>query len=151
MKAISLHQPYASLIAHGLKHHETRSWPAPACIAHQRIAICATKITKDVIAALRQSPLSILVNGITVGQPWLLPSGAIVATAVVDYCCPTTAINLSALTAADLAAGDWSPGRFAWRLIDVRPVSTPFPIRGRQRVFNLPDDATTALVRLGAA
>lgn len=29
MKAITLHQPWASLLAHGIKQWETRSWPVP--------------------------------------------------------------------------------------------------------------------------
>ena len=39
--AITLHQPWASLIALGLKTVETRSWPAPARLVAQRIAIHA--------------------------------------------------------------------------------------------------------------
>ena len=31
MKAISLHQPYASLLAYGVKEFETRRFPAPEC------------------------------------------------------------------------------------------------------------------------
>ena len=43
MYAITLHQPWASLIALGLKTVETRSWPAPARLVGQRIAVHAGK------------------------------------------------------------------------------------------------------------
>lgn len=41
MKAITLWQPYASLVALGVKTIETRSWPAPKGLVGQRIAIHA--------------------------------------------------------------------------------------------------------------
>lgn len=41
MKAITLWQPWAELVALGVKHIETRSWPAPPAIIGQRIAIHA--------------------------------------------------------------------------------------------------------------
>lgn len=43
MKAISLWQPYASLIALGAKTIETRSWAPPAQYLETRIAIHAAK------------------------------------------------------------------------------------------------------------
>ena len=43
MKAITLHQPYASLIATHRKRYETRSWPPPAGMINQRIGIHAGK------------------------------------------------------------------------------------------------------------
>ena len=45
MKAISLWQPWASLIAIGAKSIETRSWPAPRALIGDRIAIHAAKTT----------------------------------------------------------------------------------------------------------
>jgi activating signal cointegrator 1 len=41
--ALSLHQPWASLIAIGAKRFETRSWPAPKAMIGRRIAIHAAK------------------------------------------------------------------------------------------------------------
>ena len=41
--AITLHQPWATLIALGIKSVETRSWPAPARLVGQRIAVHAGK------------------------------------------------------------------------------------------------------------
>ena len=43
MYAITLHQPWASLIALGVKTVETRSWPAPAHLVGQTIAVHAGK------------------------------------------------------------------------------------------------------------
>ena len=41
MKAITLWQPYASLLVAGRKPHETRSWPPPDSLLGARIAIHA--------------------------------------------------------------------------------------------------------------
>lgn len=41
MRALTVWQPWASLIAVGAKPYEFRSWPAPAWIVGQRIAIHA--------------------------------------------------------------------------------------------------------------
>ena len=43
MYAITLHQPWASLIALGIKTVETRSLPAPALLVGQTIVIHAGK------------------------------------------------------------------------------------------------------------
>ena len=31
--------------------------------------------------------------------------------------------------------GDYSPGRWAWRLTDVKPIDPPVPARGRQGIW----------------
>ena len=43
MKAITLHQPWATLIADGAKTIETRSWRPPQTLIGQRIVIHAGK------------------------------------------------------------------------------------------------------------
>ena len=43
MKAITLWQPWASLIAARVKTSETRSWKPPQALLGERIALAATK------------------------------------------------------------------------------------------------------------
>lgn len=43
MKAISIKQPWASLIAHGIKDIENRTWPCPQKYIGQRVLIHASK------------------------------------------------------------------------------------------------------------
>lgn len=55
MKAISLWQPWASLIACGAKRYETRDWPPPSKLIGQRIAIhAAKKIDKEAAGLAEQ-------------------------------------------------------------------------------------------------
>ena len=129
MKIISLHQPYATRIADGHKQHETRSWST----RHRGlIAIHAAKNTSSLTEV--QKKLRIY------------PLGAIVAVAHLGAVYNTvTRIKSPAVTALDVALGDWTPGRFAWRLDNVRALPTPILCRGFQGIWNL-DPAIEALV-----
>ena len=77
--AITLHQPWASLIALGVKTVETRSWPAPARLVGQRIAVHAGKY-------LVRRPGDAIERELRArwGEEWrvIIPTGAVVATAV---------------------------------------------------------------------
>ena len=82
MYAITLWQPWASLIADGVKKQETRSWAPPKHLIGERIAIHAAKrkLTK---AELRELP-SMIHHDISAryGHFWEedVPYGAVVAT-----------------------------------------------------------------------
>lgn len=52
MKALSLWEPWATLIALGVKRIETRSWPAPSSLLGERFAVHAAKRTPDVGAVV---------------------------------------------------------------------------------------------------
>ena len=77
MYAITLHQPWASLIALGVKTVETRSWPAPARLMGQTIAIHAGKrvVRKPGIAVENEMRAHL-------GEDWhrSIPAGAVLAT-----------------------------------------------------------------------
>lgn len=117
MKAITLWQPWATLIAIGAKTIETRSWPAPPALYGQRIAIhaasklpryhrfgpytcepCWTKVNHiadcecdDGIspACTRGSEASWVLTGDPEGAATIdLPLGAIIATARLRACVP---------------------------------------------------------------
>ena len=79
MKAITLHQPWASLIAAGAKTTETRSWPAPKADWGSVIAIHAGK-TED-LDFRHRDPDVVQVLG---SEP--TPKGAIVAIARIKDC-----------------------------------------------------------------
>lgn len=124
MKAISLWQPWASLIAVGLKTYETRSWSTK----HRGpLLICSAKkepYEDDLILWESKHPL---------------PLGK--ALCVVDLvdCLPTEEITSSQIVDGDWRYGDFSPGRFAWKLENVRAFKEPFPVRGAQGLFEVDD------------
>jgi hypothetical protein len=136
--AISLHQPWASFIAHGLKQFETRSWSPPRWLIGQRIAIHAAK--KAVNADDRQWATDCGVDA--------LPFGAVVCTAVLAgaYECggvaapaPPTVMTCRQVPGSPNKPflrvdeyGDYASGRWAWWLTDIEPLDPPVAMRGRQ-------------------
>lgn len=65
LNAITLHQPWATLIAIGAKTIETRSWPAPRHLLGTRIAIHAGRTDRSIrgLATRRRQPYEHTVGG----------------------------------------------------------------------------------------
>lgn len=141
MRCVPLHQPWASLVAKGAKRVETRHWPAPRTILGQRVGIHAC-VTRANLHFCRTSPFNLYVPDETE-----LPFGAIVATAVISACVEMTESNIAKVRAErphEIAFGDWTPGRYAWVLKEVMPLSRPvkrLPEWAGQGIFNVPDEA----------
>lgn len=147
MKALTLTQPYATLVALGFKRYETRGHR----ISHRGpLAIHAGKGPGyfDSEAALWICCLSepfrsaLAAHGIM--NPARLPRGKIVAAGFMVGCTPTEQIcedngiwklvggrsHRWALTEQEAAFGDYSPGRSALLLVGVRALAEPIPARG---------------------
>lgn len=128
MRAITLWQPYASLLAAGIKRHETRSWSTKyrgPLIIHA----AARKMDADGRALTwRYFP-----DGRLAGTDFVtdLPLSTVVA-----VCQLTDVVRAedAAPTATDLSCGDYAPGRFAWVLSDVR-MRHISGVKGRQGLW----------------
>lgn len=144
MKAITLTQPWATLVAIEAKLIETRSWSTNY---RGEIAIHAAKGLGPVggmrgLEDLCQTPPfnSVLLEaGIHFAQD--LPLGAIVATATLVTVEPTyggtperwrkpTMGSWQGEGQHEAAFGDYTYGRYAWILGDVVALSTPLPAKG---------------------
>lgn len=143
MKAITILQPWASLIACGAKKIETRSWPTKY---RGPIAIHAgaswKKYQLETIKkepffpclwyneAMRPVPLG--------GNEIPLPLGQIIAMADLIDCQEMTMDKIVAWRDVygknEIAFGDFQPGRYAWALDNVRQI-TPVPAKGQQRLW----------------
>lgn len=123
MQAITLHQPWASLIANGSKQYETRSW---STIYRGSIAIHAGK--KQDGSNLKLLELA-EVNDISE-----LPAGAVIAIAQLTDCILMTEKFIAAQSETERACGDWTPGRYAWKLENVRTIE-PVEIAGKQGLW----------------
>lgn len=157
MKALSLTQPWASLVAIGAKKIETRSWTR----SYQGpIAIHASKgFPKECREMCGTAPFydALVDGGITNERE--LPLGAIVALARVVHILPTfwlyedgERIGLSvgsldptqrgdwAFDEEEEAFGDYSKGRFAWFLADVKRLPQPVPCTGALGLWTVPPD-----------
>jgi hypothetical protein len=138
MRAITLWQPWATLIAIGAKRIETRSWSTSY---RGPLAIHAAK-TIDHLGLLARDPFwRVLINA-EYWNPSDFPLGAIVATCNLRQIIKITELNSSRLSEQDRAFGDYSPGRFAWMLDDIVKVVPPIPARGRQGLWHFEFEVT---------
>lgn len=147
--ALSLTQPWATLVAIGAKTFETRSWSTryrgPLAIHATREAPRwsqdeGTRFAID--ARLRRAGFETS-EGLEFPAALLLPRSAVVATAVLGGILPSEDVVGRVGHAVDrhldeLLFGDFSDGRFAWALGGVRRILVPVPARGRQGIW-VPD------------
>lgn len=155
MKALTLTQPWATLVAIGAKRIETRSWSTPY---RGPIAIHAARNARAGATVMHEEPFRSVLAAAGVRVLADLPRGAVIATAYLADVLPTSprrgGVNEQELLEAqlalrlahfdkgarsleqELAFGDFSPGRFAWMLEDVVALPEPVPARGALGLWN---------------
>ena len=149
MKAISLWQPWAHLIAIGAKTYETRSWSTPY---RGLMAIHAARhwTTRMATQCYQEPFFTILARAGTrfparcdgANLPALgFDFGAVIAVASLLHVSPTRDV-LPHLGPNEVAFGDFSHDRFAWQYENVVLLPEPIPCNGRQGLFELPADVT---------
>ncbi|MCL6458319.1 MAG: ASCH domain-containing protein [Gorillibacterium sp.] len=138
MKAITIHQPWATLVAIKVKENETRGW---ATKHRGKTAIHAgKKVERE--ACMREPIRSILAAyGYTAEN---LPTGAVVAIVnladcqqVIDDNGESAVLrNQQIISRHEYAFGDFSEGRYAWKMSEVEQLSEPIPAKGQQGLWN---------------
>lgn len=130
MRAISLHQPYASAIALKLKRIETRGWDTKY---RGPLAIHAAK-------RWSRNQIEFTTTEHALGRlPARVPLGAIVA--VCELVDVQYTVDLETqVSAIERLYGDYEPGRFGWILDNVRALAEPIPYLGKQGFFSVPDE-----------
>ncbi|MNO15498.1 ASCH domain protein [compost metagenome] len=138
MKTITMVQPWATLIAINAKQYETRGWKTNY---RGDLAIHAGKKI-DYEACKEKSIKSALIEyGYT---PDNLPTGAIIATATLKDCLKSVETwtdgyileNGVYVYSPEYEFGDFTPGRFAWELTDVKRLLEPITTKGQQGLWN---------------
>ena len=136
LKAITIKQPWATLISLNEKKLETRSWQtkhrgAIAIHAGKQIDVEACKDV-EISKTLKKHGL-----GITD-----LPVGAVIAIANLAQCHEVLedhGLNAKTtggmVTNKEYAFGDYSEGRYAWELKDIKVLPIPIEIKGQQRLW----------------
>ena len=137
MKALSLTQPWATLVMLGLKRIETRSWFTPY---RGRLAIHASKrFPKWAKEFSKRTPVSVLL-----GMDYEYPVGTVIATCRLISCLPTRELQENQIIRLDAAThypdfeineqertfGDYTAGRWAWLLADIKAIP-PVAAKGR--------------------
>jgi len=156
MRALTFYQPFASLIICGAKGFETRYHAPPRKMIGERFAIHAAKrephttIDFDDVTR-REIEYQLKVHG----QPVIddLPLGVVLGAAVVvaayrcgsrvqgrngpmfevlSYLCKNILTDEKPRFLPIDRMGDYSPGRWAWKLEDVKALDQPVPAIGRR-------------------
>ena len=128
MKAISLCQPWASLMALGAKKIETRSWATNyrgqlLIHASKKVVPWKSEISEEVCKAL---------GGTMTFYGCLL--------CVVDLIdCQRVTFFFNVPPKPELLFGDYTPGGFMWITENPRPFDPPLLYRGQQGLFDVPD------------
>ena len=138
MKALTLTQPWATLVAIGAKRIETRSWNTkwrgPLAIhAAKRFPIEAQEL------CFTEPFRSHLDNYVKLGETYLgdhaFPLGCIIATCEL--------VNVLRITEQhrphiepELSFGDYSIGRYMWFLEDIKAFSEPVQAKGALGLWN---------------
>lgn len=130
--AISLHQPWAFLIAMGFKHYETRSWSTNY---RGKLVICsAKKNSREQKSIFKYLSSMIDLEAYTWDD---LPLGSAVTLCTLTDCIKMTDDFIEEQSEIEQLCGDWTPGRYAWKLEDIKPLSKPVPVKGHQGLWNL--------------
>ena len=146
MKATTLYQPWASLVACGVKTIETRDRCPPQAVKGQTIAIHAAKrpIDWDFVNNCGDPEFTDMVTRMW-SDGFCFPYGAVLATAllaramvVLDRETDGDSIICSSKLSSSLITqeipidpyGNFAPGRWLWFLEDIKPLAEPVPARG---------------------
>lgn len=151
MKANTLWQPWASLVAVKRKDIETRHWAPRANLIGQRIAIHAA--ARKPVVDLDLCVLDAMEDEF--GGHWFMdiPRGAVVCTAILDGAYQVATgrrgedgmlvdVGNKVLGSPDICAlrvddfGDFRQGRWLWHLICIETVAPPIQVRGAQGFWN---------------
>jgi len=128
MLALSVRQPWASLIVLGIQRVENRSW---ATRHRGRLAIHASARPDD-------QGGSELPDGLAVAE---LPLGAIIGVVTLTDCVPIEDLP-AALRDDPHAQGPW-----CWILADPKPLARPIMCKGRLKLWDVPRALLSALRR----
>lgn len=138
MKALSIRQPWADLIGHGLKTCEIRSWQT-----HYRgdLLICSSarpdNFMREIKAKSDPARGAYLLNSDPRLEGYYQLGFALYIVELYDITQFTPALQEAAMC-------DFSPGLFAWHVRNVRKIK-PFKVKGQLGLFNIEIHSSTNL------
>jgi len=128
LTAITLHQPWASLIAKGCKQYETRDWPTSY---RGSIAIHAGRKPKGKQELREHDKILASFNDLLTED---CPYSSVIAIAqLTDVVCMTEEF-IKEQSPTELRCGNWAVGRYAWKLENDRAIK-PIPTVGKQGLW----------------
>lgn len=147
LRALTVKDPWATLIAIGAKRIETRSYRT----RHRGlIAIHSSKaFSREDQELCSQEPIREALGRAGIQSPANMPRGAIIAVAEIVGCDHVPdVLNWERYVPAlpERSFGFYSPGRWMWRLANIRRLIAPVPCRGMLGLWALPTAVTEPVV-----
>lgn len=130
LRALTVHEPFATVIVRGWKDVENRPWPWPQTLPlGTRIAIHASRRPMFGSDSADRALRLMLTRG--VGD---LAHSAIIGT-----------VRVTACTHNDVPS-EWAvPGQWHWLLNDAQLLDEPIPCRGHLSLWHVPDEIATRI------
>ncbi len=137
MKALSLLQPWASLVVMGVKKIETRSWSTKfrgelliyASMGKAGSIFCNENPFKKYVPDFYKLPFGAIIGKVTLTDIIRIKTGAL------SY---ATDEMLNNLTLEEKAFGDYTEGRYAWILEEAQEFKKPVPAKGMLTLWDTP-------------
>lgn len=129
IKVISLHQPWASLMARGAKRFETRSWGT------KFRGLVVIHATKQLYVDLRDSAFMRAMHEAGIDDVNKLPLGCALAVGTLVNCYKAESVYPH-IGESERLFGNYAAGRVAWEFADVRLFEKPVPVRGQQYLWD---------------
>ncbi len=134
MKAITIWQPYASLIESRLKRYETRSWKTSyrgPLLIHS-----GQRPMRWILKHSAEPALDVAIEAFGIDKLMQLPVGRAICVVDLVDCIEMTPEFIAEQSPTERAVGDWEPGRFAWKLANPRSVER-IELIGKQGLWNI--------------
>jgi hypothetical protein len=130
MKALTIKQPWATLIMHHGKDVENRNWGSSF---RGQVAITSSKTSTDYDYDSAMGLMSMLGKPFPRCSDETIPRGFILGTVEVYDC-------------VKQSDSPWFFGEYGFLLRDPRPLAVPIPIKGRLGFWDLPEDVEAILL-----
>jgi hypothetical protein len=134
LTAITLHQPWASLVAKGWKQYETRDWPTN----HRGLIVIHAGRKPKGKQELREHDKVVASFKDLLNED--CPYSSVIAIAeLTDVICMTEEF-IKEQSPTELRCGNWAVGRYAFKLENVRPLA-PISATGKQGLWKFDQEA----------
>jgi hypothetical protein len=136
MQALTIHEPWATLLVKGKKQFETREWQRNY---RGLLAIHSGKQSVDI----EDYPLGLseILDDSKITQDNLNNNkGKIIAIATLKEIHLMTDKFINEQSELERMIGYWEPGHYAWELTDIQLLSEPISARGMPGLWDVPDE-----------
>ena len=150
MKALTLCQPYATLVALGYKTFETRGYDTRyrgPLLIHAGRTLTYVGGKRGLRETCEREPFRRVLTDAGLADPNDLPLGVVVAVVDLVETFESSGSPPQGAPETEVAFGDFAAGRYLWELHRVRRLAEPLAACGHQQLWNPPASVSLAARR----